>query len=227
MKPSYLAAALAAAVTMTGPAHAAYWIDLTDSATLDGVTGNNSAVGAGPFTLPSLALGGSFELSAPSGDVVTGDGVSGLPTGIAGDFDGLGVDAIGDNDEVDYAVDGGESITMTFDNPTTVTGLRFLDLFKPETVEVSSDTAESLEVGSDLELSEGIGFEESKAMIWANVRTLTFEPGPDNDAGSLPNFALAGVQVVPLPAAAWLMIGGLGALGAYGRRARRTTAASA
>ena len=134
MKPTYLAAALAAAVTMTGPAHAAYWIDLTDSNRLGGVTGNNTEVGGGPFTLPSLALGGSFELGAPSGDVVTGDGVdaSGLP--IAGDFDGLGVDAIGDNDEVDYAVDGTESITMTFDNPTTVSGSNRSKNLKPVTV---------------------------------------------------------------------------------------------
>ena len=220
MKPTYLAAALAAAVTMTGPAHAAYWIDLTDSNTL-GVTDNKNPVATDPFTLPSAALGGSFELGALSGNVVTGDGVdaSGLP--IAGDFDGLGVDAIGDNDEVDYAVNGGESITMTFDNPTTVTGLRFLDLFTPETVEVSSDTGKSLEVDTGLELSEGIGFRESTAMIWANVSKLTFEPGPENDAGSRPNFALAGVQVVPLPAAAWLMIGGLGAVGAYARRSRK------
>jgi len=35
------------------------------------------------------------------------------------------------------------------------------------------------------------------------------------------------LATVPLPAAAWLMIGGLGAVGAYGRRVRRTTAASA
>lgn len=38
-------------------------------------------------------------------------------------------------------------------------------------------------------------------------------------------FEVDGLAAVPLPAAAWLMIGGLGAIGAYARRARKAAAA--
>jgi len=39
-------------------------------------------------------------------------------------------------------------------------------------------------------------------------------------------FKFSSAAAVPLPAAAWPMIGGLGALGAYGRRARKKGAAA-
>ena len=223
MKPTYPAAALAAVVSLSGTAQAAFWIDLTDENEITPSSSSEGNVVTGGLGLGS-SLGGSFDLtgSGNPGDVVIGDSVGGLPSGIAGDFDGLGVVGGGsDDDEVDGTnVDGVETLTMTFDSTTTITGFRFLDLFPDESVDVTgtgSGGPFTTNVSADPNSSQG--FQEVTGLAWAGVDTLTFVPGELDDRSSDPNFAFAGAQVVPLPAAAWLMIGGLGAIGAYARRA--------
>jgi len=228
MKATYFAAAAAVALAgMSGTAHAAFWIDLTDkNAVTPAPSAQGDVVTGGPGLGPSL--GGNFDLRGGDvdndpADVVIGDSVTNLPSGIAGDFDGLGVDGGGsDGDEVDRTeINKFETLTLEFTTETTITGFRFLDLFPDESVKVDGIGLGAFTTSVDADPDSGPGFKEVIGLAWADVNILTFIPGPENDGASDPNFALAGVQVVPLPAAAWLMIGGLGAVGAYARRARK------
>ena len=64
----------------------------------------------------------------------------------------------------------------------------------------------------------GTGVEIGPATLLAGVNTLDIDFNADDGTATLTTT----LATVPLPAAAWLMIGGLGAIGAYARGARNT-----
>ena len=219
MKPTYLAAALAAAVTMTGPAHAAFTASLTDGAPtnfdVDFRDGSSGGTNLGPTETFDY-----IEVTATGGDL------NQFPD------DGLGITG-GEGDEIDDRVDGKESMILSFNNslsrPTVLIGIS--DLFGPPDggddgedgqvqvdVNTSDDGTESFVAGADPSSNNG---EWTLALAGFSVDDnleITLTAGPK---GSNNDFSVMGVSQVPLPAAAWLMIGGLGAVGAYARRSRK------
>ena len=223
MKPTYLAAALAAALGLSGPAHAAFTASLTDGAP---TSFDVDFRGTGGTSLGDTATFGDIAVKANGGDLNQFSD------------DGLGITG-GEGDEIDDRVDGNESMILSSYNsltrPTVLIGIS--DLFGPDdggddgedgevqvNVNAADDGTRSFVASADPSSDNG---EWTLALAGFSVGDdleITLTAGPE---GSNNDFSVMGVSQVPLPAAAWLMIGGLGALGAYGRRARRTTAASA
>ena len=220
MKPSYLAAALAAAVTMTGPAHAAFTANLTDGAPTSfdvDFRGGNS----GGTNLGSTEMFDYIEVTATDGDL------NQFPD------DGLGITG-GEGDEIDDRVDGNESMSLLFTKPLTrpTVLIGISDLFGPDDggddgedgevqvgVNTSDDGTQSFV--ADADPLSNVNGEWTLALAGFSVGDelkITLTAGPN---GSNNDFSVMGVSQVPLPAAAWLMIGGLGAVGAYARRTRK------
>jgi hypothetical protein len=139
-------------------------------------------------------------------------------------YDGLG---IGPQD--DEARAPLEFFELEFNVDTQVTGIYVLDLFFGSGSNMSSFESVLVWFGGrtgagdapDLELmassptflNGGLAF---LAFDFFGTR-LTLGPGSGNEVGN-PDFALAGVQVVPLPASALLLLGGLGGIAALKRR---------
>ena len=174
MKATYFAAAIAAALGLSGPAHAAF--------------------------TPTVSIPNDTQ---PDGVLDPGEVLV---------FNSLGKGEAGTD-------------TLTFDfevsTPTilgTSSGTDFSDL---EGVQFVSASLNGTNIGTKVETGL-ISFAGVALAGGFNTFTLNF----DVPEGSFA-FISGELATVPLPAGAWLMIGGLGALGAYGRRARRTTAASA
>lgn len=225
MKPLSLAAALATTAAATalasGTAHASFTATLTDGA---------------PASFDVDFRGGGGNLGTSS---QTFDDIDVMSTG--GDLiqfadDGLGVTG-GENDETDD-IDGDEGLVLTFTQallqPTLLIGIS--DLFGPPDggsdgedgevrVDVNSTSHAASFVASADPLGNGNG-EWTLALAGLTVGdtpTITLTAGP-NGTGN--DFSVMGVSQVPLPAAAWLFLGGLGAAGAYGRYRRRQAPAA-
>ena len=179
MKPTYLAAALAAAVTLTGmstPAHAAF---------------TKVTVG-GPFYDPDLGV--ENELDTIGDEVTFTWTANGSGTMPAMNFKASSPELLG----------GGFGLIKT-------------DFSEVKFGEITLNGTQVVSSGSEGTFGFVAGvFQENN-----NLEIEIISTGGDEAFGDV------SLSAVPLPAAAWLMIGGLGALGAYGRRARRTTAASA
>lgn len=156
------------------------------------------------------------------------DGDDFNPDGLALTYDGIGVGV--QDDEV---TNPSEFLELVFSEVTTVTGIWVLDLFKfgADTEQTGDDFTESLLVwfgGRDgaLDAPDAVLMATSDAFQnggWGFLSLdftgtrLTLGAGSGNEVGD-PDFALAAVQVVPLPAAGFLLLGGLGGLAALKRR---------
>jgi hypothetical protein len=152
--------------------------------------------------------------------------------------DGLGVI----NDEISE----GQSVTVTFSRALRVTGLHFFDLFRsasnPEinferaVVHLNGDpnheyTFDAVEVlgaaGPNPEDENTLGGHLFASVNWGGVTSMTFFPREGfNDDSGVPDFALAGLQVVPipLPAAGWGLLTALGGLVLASRRRNKAHA---
>ena len=133
--------------------------------------------------------------------------------------DGIGID----DDEVAFS----EMVTVTFDRDIVLTGVHFLDLFESpvggeeEVAEVTSGaitgelTFDALQPYSP----DGTGYAQGDFVDPLVGSVFTFTAAPTNDNQGDPDYALAGLEVapIPLPAGALLLLTGVGALAA-GRR---------
>lgn len=217
----------AAALVASAPlAVSAATIDFTGDA---GVTFSES----GPAQAVGTFSGGQTltVTPIPTDSVLNREGYDGdgfNPDGLALTYDGIGVGV--QDDEV---TNPSEFLELVFSDVTTVTGIWVLDLFKfgADTEQTGDDFTESLLVWfggradefdapdavlmatSDAFSNGGWGF---LSLDFTGTR-LTLGAGSGNEVGE-PDFALAAVQVVPLPAAGFLLLGGLGGLAALKRR---------
>jgi hypothetical protein len=198
-------AALFAGFVAASSASSATLIDFTDS-----------TVGVGPG--PNWVLTG--DPVAPNTNEA-GPGPVGV---LVGDNDGVGVI----DDEITF---GKESVTLTFDREVRLTAAYFLDLFiaaDKSTKEIANITVGDIVGLSDASLvataelgvpGKKIGYGE---LLGVNLRgsQFTFWASETNDMEGRPDFALAAVEIspVPLPAGALLLLTGLAGLGIARRR---------
>lgn len=174
-KSIFAAAALAVAPVVAS----AYTIDFTDNATygtltspateIFGTTGFN--VGYRVIGKPGI-ISGSTDATLSFGQAYDGDPGA---TPLAEDIDGLGIDAgsAGNSDEINNAPGASvtpnsrkQAVTVAFDRAVAVTGLHFLDLFRPDPAEVPEgedikDFSERMQVwinrGEDFTAFQGNG----------------------------------------------------------------------
>ncbi|MEP2473676.1 MULTISPECIES: VPLPA-CTERM sorting domain-containing protein [Rhodobacterales] len=142
---------------------------------------------------------------------------------LVGDNDGIGVD----DDEI--TLSPAESVTLTFDKAIRVTGLYFLDLFissdgaVTESAVVSSNGSAILELfATENEPGFGLGdfTELAGDFVSFTGTSFTFTVGNDNDNVGKADFALAGIEIAPIPLPAGILLLGtaLGGLGIARRR---------
>lgn len=139
--------------------------------------------------------------------------------------DGYGVGA--KDDEITTTPKSKEVITLTFDKPTLIDAIYFLDLFVSRdglNKEVGVATFDGLTqvlltAAETVRTGTNSGYVAATfAPIMASVITFTVQLG--NDGMGSADGALAGVGIapVPVPAAGLLLVGGLGGLAALRRR---------
>ena len=162
------------------------------------------------------------------------DGVEGDIGPLAGDLDGIGVR----DDEITYDDQAGisETVTVTFDIPVFARGFYFLDLFTAQDgqtneiaeVFMGSDTSGPLIAAFDAEdaavVGNDSGFRLGTLMGDAPLsNAFTFASFTETDNVGFADFALAGMDVapIPLPAGALLLGSGLLAFGGAAAKRRR------
>jgi len=201
----------AAAFVMSGAAASATTLDFT---------GDDYTFAAGAATGTFFTDRTWTVTSSPAGSLTRTpyDGASGATGGLDEIYDGFGV--------VDDEVSEGdvEYIHIEFSKITRVTGLHFLDLFVPETALVwfgktATGAADAMIAGVESFPGTGYLFADISSLNFVG-KYLTFgvKPSPDNDPAGVADYAVAGIEVVPLPAAGWLLLGGIGGLVAMKRR---------
>lgn len=209
MKNTFLKAGLASTfLAASAVAGSAALLDFTDESMATGtydVQGTASASGtlANGITWELLPTPASWELTyapAPAGD----------PAPLAGDNDGVGVQAPGTiNDEITAPL---EMLTLTFSEKVILSGLFFLDLFTDGASEAEFAIV-NVDGGSDrtFEAYEtfvvgGLGFGEFSTKLVGT--SFVFSVGNTNDDVASPDYALAGVDVAPIPLPAGLLLMG-------------------
>lgn len=241
--PLLTATAVALTVGGVGPATAAFQLDFTDRGWSTGTTSLTRDFTATPIgdlrvqvTSENGNLSDSQDFDGPGNSPGTASYCADGGGSLACISDGFGVSA---DDEITF--NENESITVSFfdfsGNPRAldVIGLQFLDTFTDqpngnnvttnETAMIEDDMGNLLGTVDAVEEFQNNGGYVSTAVSFANISTLTFKANFTNDGQGFPDVALAGIEVVPLPAAAWMMVGGLGLV--YGATRRRRARASA
>lgn len=184
-------------------------IDLTDNgsytATTTSASGTTDGVAWQITPIPTTA-----KLTYTKFDAIATPG-----SPLAFENDGIGIK----DDEVTYP---SEKLTMTFSKAVDLDGIYVLDLFGDEAVSIFGDGNVLLGV---FKATKPFGEPNGGYYFFALagkvvVNSLTFVPGSGNDTKAKPDFALAGLEIspVPLPAAGLLLAGALGGLGLAKRR---------
>ncbi|TGD61791.1 VPLPA-CTERM sorting domain-containing protein [Tabrizicola sp. WMC-M-20] len=227
MKPAVFAlVATLAFGAIPGTAQAATIIDLTagpqgNPATAS-LTGTVFGVG---YTITGLPVDPNNvqTFDGNLGDIDQSAGT--IASGLSFTTDGLGVI----DDEV---ANISESITIKFDKAVKFLGFAFLDLFRTAADARAGETAfATTGNGTVYALPANLGGASSTPGVGASgyaeifnlneiVWSITFTVGAINDPFGVADAALAGIAVapVPLPAAGFLMLGGLGGLVLVRRR---------
>lgn len=220
-------ATAAGAVLVAGTLSAsAALLDFTDETNgVYDVQGTSSASG-------TLADGNTWEITPiPSTydlTYVSDDAPNGATPPLQGDNDGIGVvKSGGNNDEITAPR---EMVKLTFKNAVRLTGLYFLDLFtngddpnapdfEREVALVSVDGAPNVEFGATETFVQG-GFGFGSFMTDLVGKTFIFAAANTNDDVARPDYALAGVDVSPIPLPAGMLLLGtaLAGLGITRRR---------
>lgn len=154
-------------------------------------------------------------------------------TGLAFQRDGYGVrssiDQTRTDDEITSIRAGMEAITLTFSKAVKLTGLSFLDLYMPAGSKIGevgyaklSDGTVLSFAGTDIANSNGskrAGYAGGK-FAGLTTTSISFYVGLTNDQKGLADGALASISVapVPVPAAGFMLMAGLGGIAAVRRR---------
>ena len=212
----------AAVLALAAGTASAATIDFTDSATY---------AGADSSSISGSVFGKTWTVTGrPADSLNFSQAYDGAPfdSPLADEIDGLGIV----DDEISNSTDmRAERLRIEFSGPVTIAGLHFLDLF------FGPDGAEKVQVWINRDGFSGFGGGGADAVVeatdafqtmggyrfyetnWTGVTSLVFGVGAgSNDPAGVPDAALAGIEVVPLPAAGWLLLGGLGGLAAMKRR---------
>lgn len=155
-----------------------------------------------------------------------GPGGPGIIEPLAGDNDGIGII----DDELSTTESTTQFVTLSFSQEVTITGVAFLDLF--EAVQQDSNEVALLYAGvgtggtllEEFEAMEmfqtNFGYMATETSAPYTGTAFTFAAALSNDNVGVADYALAGVQIapIPLPAGALLLGTALGGLGLMRRR---------
>ena len=202
--------AASAVAAMPGLASAAI-LDFTKDGSLTGTfRGIGYTVTGAPY-----AANQNQEFDGDASDVLA-------PLALENDGIGIGAGRGTSPDEIAFA----ELLTITFDSAVKLTGAYFLDLFEAQggdSEEVAIITGDGVagELTFDaFQVYPGTGYAEGTFENALFGTVFTFTAAPTNDGVAEPDYALAGLQIapIPLPAGALLLGTGLAAFGAAKRR---------
>lgn len=196
MHLSKLAATTAVMVLAGGVSASAAILDFTK-----GLPGATSGTEFGGWTLTGYYNGKEKALNTSS----TGPGAVGP---LAGDNDGVGVIT----DEITFGTD---YVTITFAEEVTLIGAYFLDLYNKTTTREVANISVGGSVGNvDATLSGysvkngGVGESGYGELLGLSLRgtQFTFFAGDTNDDFGTPDFALAGLDIAPVPLPAGMLL---------------------
>ncbi len=141
---------------------------------------------------------------------------------VSGGPGGLGVcQTLDVNDQCDPSSDDNititESVTLTLDGTYDFFGLSFNDAKHNS---LDGNIVDTLLIGINGLVEVRYTFAEAVAALFENVNKIRFVYDTANEGTTANQFYVSGatVSAVPLPAAGWLLIGGLGGLAAMKRR---------